>query len=227
VWSPAVVALATFALVTLALPTAWAQAPSQDTLRAGQVQVQADEAFRAGKLDEALRLASRAIGLDGGATTWLAQQIRVEVLEQQGRLEEAMTHLQEYLALEGLFPEHRAWGEEAEARIGAVLSDQQALADKAERARKGRLGAGVGLVVAGAIPLGIGVGFAANFSHNDSDVELYGGWLDAGLALIGVGVGVEVAGTILLLSAAPDRGGRRVTLRVASAGPGLRLEARW
>jgi tetratricopeptide (TPR) repeat protein len=208
------------ALLALLLATpAVGQEPSQDTLRAGQVQVQADEAFRAGRYDDALTLAGRAISLDPAATTWLAQQIRVEVLERQERYDEAMAFLRDYLALEGLFPEHRAWGQEAEARIGGVLEQRRARDAEVKAKVTGRRGAGIGLMVGGAIPLGVGIGFAANFGHNGADVQRYGGWLDSGLVLVGVGTALEVFGLVLVLTADPKDGGG-VALRPLIAGPG-------
>lgn len=162
--------------------------------------MQADEAHRAGRFEDALTLAGRAISLDPGATTWLAQQIRVEVLERQERYDEAMGFLREYLALEGLFPEHRAWGQEAEVRIGAVLDARRVREGELIARVRGRRGGGIGLAIGGAVPLGVGVGFAVNFGHNGGDVERYGGWLDSGLVLIGVGAALEVFGLVLVLT---------------------------
>ena len=180
--------------------------------------MQADEAFRAGRFEDALTLAGRAIGLDPGATTWLAQQIRIDVLERQERFEEAMVFLRDYLALQGLFPEHRAWGQEAEARIAAVLEARRAREQELRRKVRGRRGAGIGLVIGGAAPLGVGVGFAINFGHNGGDIEKYGGWLDSGLVLMMVGTGLEVFGLVLVLSEADPAGA--VALRPMVGGPG-------
>ena len=206
--------------LALAAP-ARAEQPSEDTLRAGQVQVQADEAFRAGDHENALVLASRAIGLDPGATTWLAQQIRIEVLEEQERHDEAMAFLRDYLALEGLFPEHQAWGKEAEERIGSVLAERQERERELTRRIRGRRGAGVGLVIGGAAPIGVGVGFAVNFGYNGGDIERYGGWLDSGLVLMGVGLAVEVFGLVLVLTAEPPSVGG---VALAPAPGGLVLQ---
>ncbi|MCO4774145.1 MAG: hypothetical protein KDA24_29205, partial [Deltaproteobacteria bacterium] len=137
---------------------AWA-ADAEDSQRAGQIQLQAREAWEDGKTDEALRLAQRAISLDDGAATWLAQQIRVEALEAQGRYDEAMGHLRRYLRLDDLFPEHVAWGKEAKDRIGPKYDAW--LAEK--KAREARRGIGVGTVVGGAVPLALGISWLANY----------------------------------------------------------------
>ncbi len=189
-------------------------------MRAGQVQVQADEAFARGELDEALRLATRAVELDPGPSTWLAKQIRIEVLEQQGELVAALGFVDAYLAVEGLFPEHVAWGEEARGRLEASLSGQADEEEALERSRRARTAIGTGLVVGGAFPLAIGVSFLGNFGFNGSDVEHYGGWLDSGLVLLGVGVGLEVAGIAVLASTGPR--GRTVSLSVHPVLPGPR-----
>ena len=137
----------------LAPSTAWARPSAEDSMRAGQIQVQAKEAWEAGNDKDALRLSNRAISLDPGASTWLAQQIRIEVLEGEGRLEEAMTHVRTYLRIDDLFPEHEAWGEEARDRIGSALAQANALLAE----RRTRVGVGAGLAVGGAVPLAIGV----------------------------------------------------------------------
>lgn len=209
-------------LLLLLLPgLAFAQA-SDDTVRAGQIQVQAREAFEAGELDDALRLANRAIALDSGPSTWLGQQIRVEVLEQQGQLEQAMTHLEAYLALDGLFPEHLAWGDEARGRLRGALRDAGQRNAALEQQARTQTGVGIGLLVGGAVPLAIGVGHAVNYGVQGGNPDTHGGWLDSGLVLIGVGAGLEVAGA-LLVALAPK--GRAVTL--APAGPGLLLAGRF
>jgi tetratricopeptide (TPR) repeat protein len=186
-------------LLLIALPGA---ASAKDTRRAGEIQLQAREALDEGDAEEALRLARRAISLEAGPTTWLAQQIQIEVLEARGNLEQAMGCLQDYLALDGLFPEHLAWGQEARRRIGEALSRQRAQ-------RTGRRGAGVALIVGGAAPLGIGVGFLANYGQKTAAggaPELYGGFLDAGLALAITGGVVEGIGIALAASSAPPTG---------------------
>ena len=185
--------------------------PSTDTVRAGQLQSQADEAYARGELEEALRLATRAVELDAGASTWLAQQIRIEVLEKQGELEGALTHLGTYLAVDGLFPEHLAWGDEAKVRLEAARTGQLDERTAIERSRRGKTALGTALVVGGAFPLAIGVSFVANFAFNDGDVEHYGGWLDSGLVAIGVGAGLEVAGIVVLASI----GGRQQTVSLS------------
>lgn len=193
-------------LCTVSATTAAADGglPSEETLRAGQVQVRADEARQAGRLDEALDLASEAIGLDPGATTWLAQQIRIEILEESGRPEEAMTCLLAYVALEGLFPEHRTWGDEAIARIGARLAERTARREEVRRRLAGRRVAGGALMAFGAAPIGVGAGFVGNFAWNGSDVVDYGGWLDCGLVLVGVGAAIEVSGVVVALAGEKD-----------------------
>ncbi len=209
-------------LLLLLLPgLAFAQA-SDDTVRAGQIQVQAREAFEAGKLDDALRLASRAIALDSGPSTWLGQQIRVEVLEKQGQLETAMGYLDDYLALDGLFPEHIAWGEETRDRLRGALRSAGARNAAIEQRRQTQTGVGIGLLVGGAIPLAIGIGHAANYGVQGGVPETHGGWLDSGLVLIGVGAGMEIAGA--LLAATAPRG---AAVTIAPAGPGLLLAGRF
>ena len=130
-----------------------------------------------------------------------------------------MTFLRDYLALEGLFPEHRAWGLEAETRIGGVLEKRRQRELILKRKVRGRRGVGIGLMAAGAVPLGIGLGFAANFGHNGSDIERYGGWLDSGLVLIGVGAALEAFGLVLVLTADPNDG-TTVAVGTMVGGPG-------
>jgi tetratricopeptide (TPR) repeat protein len=184
-----------------------AAATREDTERAGQIQTQAKDAWESGDVDEALKLASRAISLDPGPSTWLAQQIRIEALERKGNLEGAMGHLQDYLALDGLFPEHVAWGKEARARIGQALQAQQSQAMQGVNTRRG---AGVGLVVGGALPLGIGIAWLGNYASKPGTAaekaDTYGGFLDAGAVMTGVGAAVDVAGIILLATAKAPRG---------------------
>lgn len=202
-------------------------ASSEDAQRAGQIQVQAKEAWDERDGEEALRLATRAISLDPGAGTWLAQQIRVEVLEFRGALEEAMEHVEAYLALDGLFPEHVAWGEEAKARIGERL----AVARGKTRLRRGRLGAGVGLAVGGAVPLGLGIGWMANYGAKTGaglPKEDYLGFLDAGIALTAVGAVMEGVGVALIASGAGDGGVAVVpSLGVGPDGVAVGLSGRW
>lgn len=186
-------------LLLIALP---APAAANDSRRAGEIQLLAREALDQGNPEEALRLARRAISLEAGPTTWLAQQIQIEILEVRGNLEQAMGRLHDYLALDGLFPEHVAWGEEARLRIGDALARQRTR-------RSGRRGAGVALIVGGAAPLGIGVGFLANYGQKTGAggaPELYGGFLDAGLALTIAGSVAEGLGIALAASTAPRPG---------------------
>jgi hypothetical protein len=186
-------------LLALALP---ATASAEDVRRAGEIQLLAREALDKGDDAEALRLARRAISLEAGPTTWLAQQIQIEILEARGSLEQAMGCLQDYMALGNLFPEHLAWGEEARQRIGAALARQRA-------SRSGRLGAGTALMVGGVVPLGVGVGFLANHGQKTGaggDPGLYGGFLDAGVTFVVVGAIVEGVGIALAASTARPAG---------------------
>ena len=192
---------------------ALAGANDDDAQRAGQIQVQAKDAWEAGKDDEALRLANRAISLDPGATTWLAQQIRIEVLEEQGKLEEAMTHVRTYLRIDGLFPEHEAWGEEARDRIGAELSAIQGL----QAQRKARVGAGAALAVGGAVPLAIGVAWLGNYGSKTGQglpSADYAGFLDGGAVMLGIGAVLEGVGIALIASGAGAPKGTASAARV-------------
>ena len=189
-------------LLLLALPS---PATAKDARRAGEIQLQAREALDEGDAEDALRLARRAISLEAGPSTWLAQQIQIEILERRGSLEQAMGCVQDYLALDGLFPEHVVWGEEARRRLGDALARRRAQ-------RTGRRGAGVALVVGGAAPLGIGVGFLANYGQQlgaGGAPELFGGFLDAGIALAMAGGVAEGVGIALAASAGqtPRRAG--------------------
>jgi len=217
-----------------AVSTAQARPSAEDSMRAGQIQVQAKEAWEAGKDSEALRLASRAISLDPGATTWLAQQIRVEVLEEQGKLEEAMTHVRTYLRIDGLFPEHEAWGEEAKERIGEKLATINA----ALAQRRARTGAGAGMAIGGAIPLAIGIGWLGNYGSKTGQglpAEDYAGFLDGGAVMVGIGGVLEGVGIALIASGAtkPAVASRPRIAPTLAASPGkdgrwsLGLTGRW
>jgi len=201
-----------------------AEEPSGDTLRAGQLQAMAREALDSGDADRALNLATRAVDLDPGPTTWLAQQIRIEVLEQRGALDEAIGHVERYLALDGLFTEHRAWGEEVRARLSSARAARDAEAAARSEALADRRAVGLALSVGGLAAAGVGVGFLVNFHHQGADPAYSGGWQDAGLVLVGVGAGLAVPGLIAGLSTfAPT--GRSAAL---IPGPtGLTLVGRW
>ncbi len=167
-----------------------------DARRAGEIQRQAEQALSNGDRDEALKLAQRAISLEAGPSTWLAQQIRVEILEGRGELSQAMRHLRDYLAIDGLFPEHRAWGEEARGRITKKLG-------VIERAGSTRKGVGIALVGGGALPLGLGIASLANYGDKvaaGNNPIAYEGYLDAGVAAIVVGGIMEGVGIALIAS---------------------------
>ena len=82
----------------------------------------------------------------------------------------------------------------------ALTSGQAATAAKAQR------GVGVGLVIGGAIPLGVGVGFLANYGRLGADFQTYGGWMQTGVVLLGVGAAVDVVGLIVAATAGPSGG---------------------
>ncbi len=190
--------LALLSLLSLLAGPAWAG----DERRAGEIQRQAKDALAAGDADEALRLAERAISLEDGPSTWLAQQIRIEILEDRGDLGGAMKHLRAYLEIDGLFPEHRAWGEEARKRLGAKL-------DAVEQARGVRRGVGGALLGVGAVPLGLGIASLANYGDKTAagnPAIAYEGYLDAGVVGLVVGGAMEGVGAALLASTA-GRGG--------------------
>lgn len=170
----------------------------EDPARAAQIQEQAKEALDADQYVDAARLAARAVGLDPSLSTWLARQVRIEALEALGRYEEALTHIEEYLDLDGLFAEHRSWGKESRQRIRDAL-----VAASAAGAAKAQRGAGVGLLVGGAAPLGVGLGFLANYGRLGGDFQTYGGWAQSGAVLLGVGVALEAVGLILVATAGP------------------------
>ncbi len=198
-------------LLLLLVPTV---ASADDSRRAGEIQLQAKDAWDAGDAEEAWRLAQRAISLENGPSTWLAQQIRIEVLEERGQLEQALTHLQDYLALDGLFPEHRAWGEEAERRIGGAVA-------RTRLARRSRRGVGIGLVAGGAVPLGVGIGLLGNYGSKvgaGGDPTWYAGFQDAGLVFLIAGGVTEGIGIALLASSAPPPGAPRPVVSVAPDG---------
>jgi|GEM_PF-1579075 len=188
------------ASLLLALPAA--AATPEDSARVGQIQSQAKDAWDAGDVDGALKLANRAISLDPGPATWLSQQIRIEAFEKRGNLEGAMGYLQDYLTLDGLFPEHLAWGKEARARLGQSLQAQRAQLQQGVNARRG---AGIGLIAGGVVPLGLGVAWIANYAAQPGTAAekagTHGGFLDAGAALTGIGAAVDVAGIILVATA--------------------------
>jgi len=204
-------------LLLLLIVAAPAAAVADDSRRAGEIQLQAREALAEGDVDEALKLARRAISLDDGPTTWLAQQIQVEILEQRGNLEAAMTALRHYLDLDDLFPEHVEWGKEARQRIGSALARER-------RSRTGRQGAGAALMVGGAVPLGVGVGFLANYGSKTGaggDPYLYQGFLDAGIGLTIAGAVAEGVGIALVASTArkPGQAARLAPVPTLAIGP--------
>lgn len=206
--------MARLLLLLLLLPTL---AFGADARRAGEIQLQAKDAYSKGNIDEAYRLAQRAISLEAGPSTWLAQQIRIEVLEERGQLEEAMTHLRAYLQIDGLFPEHQAWGAEAKGRIGSALKQVRA-------GRQARQGIGAGLAIGGVAPLGIGIGLLANYGVKTGaggDADWYAGFLDAGIALTLVGGVMEGAGIGLIASGAapPNVALRRAPRPSLALGP--------
>jgi len=212
-------------------PPAWA-ASSEDAQRAGQIQLQAKDAWDAGKTAEALRLAQRAISLDDGAATWLAQQIRIEALEEQGRYEEAMGHLRRYLRLDDLFPEHVAWGKEAKARIGPKYDAWLA----AKKQREARRGIGAGLAIGGAVPLALGAGWLANYGIKTGSglpKEDYEGFVDGGVAMLIAGGVMEGIGIALIASSAdgPATAGiqpqAHLVVAPAPGGMSVGLTGRW
>lgn len=201
-----------------AVRTASAGSPeSRDSQRAGEIQIQAEQAWRDGRLDDALRLAARAAGLDPGPSTWLAQQIRIEVLEKQGLLRQAREHLGSYMALEGLFAEHRDWGREVGERLDQELERRRVAAAVLEQARLRRRGVGIGLMVGGVVPLGLGLGFLGNYAWQGADPALSGGWRDCAAVLFGAALVMEGIGIALAVSASKRRATR-------SGGRASRLE---
>ncbi len=171
--------------------------------RAGELQLAADRALRSGDSRLAASLAAQALALDGGPASWLAWQVRIDALERMGRLGAALDAAKEYLALDGLFPEHRAWGIEARGRLRSHLGDVRASRRVVGGEPERRRGAGVVLVLTALAPLGVGVASVANFVHQGNDVEISGGWLDLGAPLIVAGAAVEIAGIVLLASSGP------------------------
>ncbi len=214
-------------LLALLLAPAVAHAgEGEDPARAAQIQEQAKDALDADNYADAARLAGRAVELDPSLSTWLARQVQIEALEALGRYEEALTRIEAYLDLDGLFAEHRSWGKEARQRIrDALVSGQVATAAKAQR------GVGIGLVIGGAIPLGVGVGFLANYGRLGADFQNYGGWMQSGVVLLGVGAAVDVVGVIVAAtagsaghrSASVDRRVRPVLSLHVRPGPSPRL----
>lgn len=188
-------------------PTTGQAGDEDDPARAAQIQEQARDALRAEQYGDAARLAGRAVELDPSLSTWLARQVQIEALEAMGRFEEALSRIEQYLDLDGLFAEHRSWGKEARQRIrDEIVSRQAAQAATAQR------GVGVGLLIGGAIPLGIGVGFLANYGRLGADFETYGGWMQSGVVLLGVGAALDVVGLIVAATAGAqgaDSGGQR------------------
>ena len=214
------------ALAFLLAPVAAVAGDGDDPARAAQIQEQAKEALDSEQYGDAARLAGRAVELDPSLSTWLARQVQIEALEALGSYEEALTRIEAYLDLDGLFAEHRSWGKEARTRIReALVSGQAAVAAKAQR------GVGIGLVIGGAIPLGIGVGFLANYVRLGADFPTYGGWMQSGLVLLGVGAAVDVVGVIVAAtagsggnpSASLDRRVRPVLSLHVRPGPSPRL----
>jgi hypothetical protein len=116
-----------------------------------------------------------------------------------------MSRLQDYMEIEALFAEHRAWGEAARERIAAALSDRR---HGAELLRGRRTGGGV-LLGAALAPIAIGIGSLANFGSHGGDVALWGGWADFGAAMLGAGAATATAGGILLGSGLERPWGQR------------------
>ncbi len=146
-----------------------------------------------------------------------------------------MTHVRTYLRIDGLFPEHEAWGEEARDRIGSTLAATNALLEE----RRARAGVGAGLAIGGAIPLGIGIGWLANYGSKTAqelDPEDYEGFLDGGAVMVGIGGVLEGVGIALIASGAGKPKGtasRPSVVPTFAATPGangrwsLGLTGRW
>ncbi len=177
-----------------------APARADDAARAGELQRDALEALEAGDDTAALRLAEDAILLNAGPATWLARQVQIEALERLGRIDDALEALQGYMALDGLFPEHVAWGREVRGRLEGRRIVADAEAQRAGEQARIRRGLGVGLLVGGAAPTVVGVGFLANYGRLGGDPARYGGWGEAGGGLLAAGLAVEAVGVILLAS---------------------------
>ena len=187
-------------LLLLLLPSL--AAAGDDARRAGQRQSQAQEAFDAGNLDQAMRLAKQAIVLNAGPGTWLAQQIRIEVLEKQGAYRDARGYLEDYMSLDGLFPEHVAWGRETRGRLEGRLIVAEAAEARDREGQQVRRGLGIGLLVGGAVPLATGIGFLANYGRLGAEPQ-YAGWGQAGGGLLALGAALEAVGAVLVATSAP------------------------
>jgi hypothetical protein len=191
----------------------------------------AREALDEGDEQRALNLAQRAVDLDPGPTTWLAQQIRVEILERKGELDRAQGYLDAYLALPGLFTEHRAWGEEVWSRLAASRASRDAVLAAEGRALLTRRRVGIGLLLAGVAEQGVGAGFLINFHHQGADPAHSGGWQDTGLILSGVGAALWIPGVVLALSAVDQRSVSTVSfapsVHVGAEGMSLGLVVGW
>ncbi len=182
-------------LMLMVAAPAWAG----DERRAGELQQQAKDALEDGDVAEALRLAQRAISIEAGPSTWLAQQIRIEILEQDGAYEDALRHMRAYLDIDGLFPEHVAWGKETRARLRREV-------ERIRAGRAARKGVGIGMVAVGAVPLGLGIASLANYGDKtpaNADPTPYEGFLDAGVAGLVVGGVLDGVGIALIASSVP------------------------
>ncbi len=153
----------------------------------------AQAAAAAGDWETARELAEEALALDDSLATAPARLILVEALRLDGALDSALYELNSYLALP-LTPEARADAE----RLDDELSREVARQERRSARRVPSKGAGIGLLVGGAIPVAGGAYLLGNDIAHLSQGTESGTWAIIGSPTLAVGLVLEVAGAVVL-----------------------------
>lgn len=177
--------------------------------RADAVQEDAIAAAMAGEWRKARDLAESALALDDSFATARARLVLVEALEHEEQFDSALYEIGRYLDL-GLPADQHEQGLRIRSRIEALRARAAHRSD--------RRGAGLALVLAGAAPLVIGVGFVGNDVYWAEAGVPSGTWAAIGVPLVAVGVALDITGIGLL--ARGTRGARTWAALPSSGRPG-------
>lgn len=187
--------------------------------RADRLMDDAVAAAKAGDWLKAKELAETVLTLDDSFATAEARWVLIQALEWEGLYDAALYELQRYEALEGL----------AEDRIEEARRLEDRLESKRDGTwipepvrRRGRhLAPGIAMVIAGVVPLVVGISFIGNDIHWASTDVKSGTWAAIGTPLMITGLALDITGIVLLARAPRLRPGASAAAQRPSPSLGL------
>lgn len=171
--------------------------------QADVLQKQAQKAADEGNWRLARKLAEEVLTLDVSFATAPARLVLIRALEAEENYDAALYELKQMDGIKGLEPEVLEQAAKLERRVRARRDGDYATAPVRTARAPAPRGAGIGLMVGGAVPVVLGGVFVFNDVAHAAQGNESGTWAAIGVPVLGVGLALEIAGAVVIARSRP------------------------